>query len=105
MKNKKIILSIPFICAFFPNITLADEQPHVVLTANCLAGQTCCPTAVYCSYKEGTCGNAYNWYVSGNLAQAFIGVQKFELFQISSYPLYNSLYQINCSYGYPGNQI
>lgn len=63
---------------------LADQtEPHIEATPDCPEDQICCPSELYCSYKEG-CGESNNWVIdnSYNNIQSFEGVQRFILTRI-----------------------
>lgn len=93
-------------CVLFSVISFnsfAGDVPHIVPTANCPAGQICCPTAVYCSYLDG-CGDTGMWYAGGEGA-SYNGVKKFKLSDIGtngSFPD-KKAYGAYCSYSTTDN--
>jgi hypothetical protein len=99
MKNYLIFISICLLSIASLPTAYANETPHIVPTLNCPAGQTCCPSEVYCSYSEG-CGDTGSWLANGQ-GNAFQGIKRFILSGISasiSNPK-NKTYWIYCEYG------
>ena len=82
-KIKLALTALPLLCVLFhSNIALAEESPHIVPALGCPAGETCCPSELYCSYGEA-CGDTDHWDY-GTQVPAFEGVKQFILSKISA---------------------
>lgn len=84
------------------NIALAEEQPHIISTPDCPTGEICCPSKIYCSYKEG-CGETGPWLLDASGLLSFEGVHEFNLSHFEADLIWwekqkNKQYSASCSY-------